>query len=107
MKNSNNKLLKEILIIVLVLTAIRQELPKEKDITLPQVSYCRLNLSECEVTEKAGRFVVNVYNSLSRAINKYIRVPIPDKSTSHQIFDSKGKILSSSLLHLEYFEKYE
>lgn len=47
-------------------------------------------MSECEVTEKSERFVVNVYNSLGRTLNKYIRVSVPDKSTSHQVFDSKG-----------------
>lgn len=42
------------------------------------------------MTEKSERFVVNVYNSLSRNIDRYIRVPMPDQSTSHQVFDSKG-----------------
>lgn len=58
---------------------------------LPQVSYCQLNMSQCEVTEQNSRFVVNVYNSLTRHVDKYVRVPVPSETGSYQVLDPDGE----------------
>ena len=58
--------------------------------TLPPVSYCNLNISQCETSEKADRFVVNVYNSLSSYINQYVRVPIAKRESNYQVLDPNG-----------------
>ena len=56
------------------------------------ISYChQLNMSQCEVTErKGGNFVVNIYNSLGKYINKYVRVPV------NQAFNSNFRVIDSN-----------
>lgn len=59
--------------------------------TIPQITYCKLNLSQCETTEQNNRFVVNVYNSLTRNIDKYVRIPITNQEAAFQVLDPLGK----------------
>ena len=43
----------------------------------PKAQFCPLlNITQCEVSETADQFLVNVYNPLARTINKFIRLPI-------------------------------
>jgi lysosomal alpha-mannosidase len=53
------------------------------------VSYCQLNVSQCDPTEKNNRFVVNIYNSMAHSIDKYVRVPIAS-GTTFQVRDPQG-----------------
>ena len=68
---------------------IRNEL-KLGGANLPPVSYCQLNMSQCDASENNDQFVVNVYNSLARNINKYIRVPITNRILSYKVLDPQG-----------------
>ena len=61
--------------------------------SLPAVSYCQLNMSQCDATENNDQFVVNVYNSLTRNADKYVRVPVTNQIPNYQILDAQGKIL--------------
>ena len=61
--------------------------------SLPAVSYCQLNMSQCDATENNDQFVVNVYNSMARNADKYVRVPVTNQIPNYQIFDAQGKIL--------------
>ncbi len=65
-------------------------MPKTSE-AYPPVSYCNLNISHCDTTEKADRFVVNVYNSLATNIDKYIRVPVAEIAATYQVLDPNGK----------------
>ena len=56
----------------------------------PTSSYCNLNISQCDATEKANRFVINVYNSLASNIDKYIRVPVVKHASAYQVLDPNG-----------------
>lgn len=55
------------------------------------MSYCQLNVSQCEITEQNTRFVVNVYNGLSRSVDRYVRFPVSDVVSSYRVIDSNGK----------------
>lgn len=68
----------------------RKEL-KMGSLDLPAVSYCQLNISQCQATEMNNRFVVNVYNNLARNIDKYVRIPIVS-SNNYEVLDNQGKI---------------
>ena len=61
--------------------------------SLPAVSYCQLNMSQCDATENNDQFVVNVYNSMARNADKYVRVPVTNQIPNYQILDAQGKIL--------------
>ena len=50
-------------------------MPRNSKVDL-QVSFCQLNMSQCNVTENADRFIVNVYNPIPRTVDKYVRVPV-------------------------------
>ena len=59
----------------------------------PPIFYCNLNISQCDATEKADRFVVNIYNSLATNINKYVRVPVVKQASAYyQVLDPNGII---------------
>ena len=60
--------------------------------SLPAVSYCQLNMSQCDATENNDQFVVNVYNSMAKNVDKYVRVPVTIKNLSYKILDAQGKI---------------
>jgi lysosomal alpha-mannosidase len=74
---------------------------------LPDVKFCQLNVSQCDVSETSGRFVVNIYNSLARHVDKYVRIPVAG-GDSYQVLDPDGMLYritawnSSRLLTLSY-----
>lgn len=46
---------------------------------LPEQQFCPLlNVSQCAVTERNGRFVVTAYNPLSHVQTTYVRLPVQD-----------------------------
>ena len=59
---------------------------------LCQISYCQLNISQCNATENNDKFVVNVYNSLARNVDKYIRVPVISSGYNYQVLDPAGSL---------------
>lgn len=43
----------------------------------PEQQYCKmLNISECEVSENNSKFVITLYNPLSRAVTTPVRIPV-------------------------------
>ena len=77
----------------------REKLPVDDDIKESKipVSYCQLNISQCDVTDKKGsRFVVNIYNPLGQYLNKYIRVPVSrdqdEMLYNIRVLDSNGTL---------------
>ena len=71
----------------------RTFLPKTSKYDL-EVSFCQLNMSQCNVTENADRFIVNVYNPVPRTVDKYVRVPVNINGMlafyGFQVLDSNG-----------------
>lgn len=71
----------------------REQLPKSnsslKDFI--NVSYCHFNVSQCDVTENSKRVIINVYNSLAKYINKFVRVPVLKKI--YRLFDPSGLVI--------------
>lgn len=55
-----------------------------------------LNISQCDVSEKASQFVVTVYNPLARSISKYARIPVANGAYS--IRDHLGNSVPSQLV---------
>lgn len=62
--------------------------------TTLEVSYCNLNMSQCDVTEKSERLVMNVYNSLAISFDKYVRVPVLNRA--YRVFDPSGSQIKFS-----------
>ena len=52
-----------------------------------------LNISQCEVSESAERFLVVVYNPLSRPVDHYVRIPVTQPS--YQVYDHLGQELET------------
>lgn len=75
----------------------------KEDYVLPPVKYCQLNMSQCDATERSSTFVVNIFNSLPRSINKYIRVPVMKNVTSFRVLDPEGKVIPSQLVPIPSF----
>ena len=50
-----------------------------------------LNISQCDVSEKSSKFVITIYNPLSRTVSKYIRIPVTGHS--YKVQDPSGKDL--------------
>ena len=43
----------------------------------PKAQFCHLlNITQCEVSENADSFIVNVYNPLPRSLDKFVRLPV-------------------------------
>ena len=64
---------------------------REKKLELSSFSMCpMLNVSQCDTTEQQMPFVVNVYNSLSREVSKFIRIPVVVGPFVYQIIGSEG-----------------
>ena len=59
-----------------------------------EVSFCQLNISQCNVTEYADRFIINVYNPVPRTVDKYVRIPVNINGMlafyGFQVLDSSG-----------------
>ena len=80
----------------------RNVLPKLNDQTLPAVLHCHLlNISQCGVTEDASQFVVNVYNSLTKSIDKYVRIPVRE-GFDFKVVDPEGKAMYSISTRHDY-----
>ena len=79
----------------------RKELPKTPKVDL-NVKFCQLNISQCDVTEKSERFVVNVYNSIAKTVDKYVRFPVikTEPNLVFQVLDPKGILNLKLLFHL-------
>ena len=56
---------------------------------LAELAYCQLNISQCAVSESSSKFVINIYNSLSRDVDKYVRVPVIG-GIDYAVFDPDG-----------------
>ena len=71
----------------------REFLPKTSNVDL-QVSFCQLNMSQCNVTENADRFIINVYNPIPRTVDKYVRIPVSINGMQafygFEVLDSNG-----------------
>lgn len=45
-------------------------------------SCLRLNISECDISEKSRDFIVTIYNPLNLVIDHYVRIPITKRDYS-------------------------
>lgn len=59
-------------------------------------SCLQLNISSCDVTESAQRFVVTVYNPLSHSTSQYVRFPVTNNN--YEIRDSGNNLVRSQFL---------
>ncbi|KAK6626758.1 hypothetical protein RUM44_009235 [Polyplax serrata] len=67
--------------------------------TFPRPKYkscLLLNISSCDVTESSPRFVVTVYNPLSRQVDRYVRVPVTDLNFA--VLERDGTVLTSQIV---------
>nr|CAH0110923.1 unnamed protein product [Daphnia galeata] len=64
---------------------------------LPDVKFCQLNVSQCDVSETSSRFIVNIYNSLAKHVDKYVRIPVAT-GESYQVLDPDGNAVDSQLI---------
>ena len=55
----------------------------------------RLNITECEVSELAERFIITVYNPLSRVVREHLRVPVSEPGYS--VYDHLGQVIRSQV----------
>ena len=55
----------------------------------------RLNITECEVSELAERFIIAVYNPLSRPVTEHLRVPVSEPG--YAVSDHLGQVISSQV----------
>ena len=60
-----------------------------------------LNISQCEVTESAGTFLVLLYNPLSRPVTHYVRLPVP--SASYEVYDHRGEKIPTQFNEIPSF----
>lgn len=60
------------------------------------VSCLNLNISDCSVSEKSEKFVVNVYNPLSHSTNQHVRIPVI--ASNYEVRDSSNAIIASQLV---------
>lgn len=66
-------------------------IPKQSNKAPDKINFvnCMLrNISECKITEYLGKFVVTVYNPLSRRVNYTVRFPVSWRNS--QIIDPDG-----------------
>ena len=60
-----------------------------------------LNISQCEVTESAGTFLVHLYNPLSRPVTHYVRLPV--LSASYEVYDHRGEKIPTQFNEIPSF----
>lgn len=61
-----------------------------------EFSSCLLtNISQCSISEESDKFVVTVYNPLSRSVNKVVRLPV--LGTSYVVTGPDGGIVTSDI----------
>lgn len=58
---------------------------------IPFLSCLLSNVSQCEPTENNPKFVATIYNPLSRPVNHYVRLPVPNGT--YKVTDGQGKAL--------------
>ncbi|XP_065568469.1 lysosomal alpha-mannosidase-like isoform X3 [Artemia franciscana] len=74
-------------------------LPQEDSTQPVHFRHCHyLNVSQCQITEHEGRFVVNIYNQLSMEESLYIRLPIRGKS--YVVLNQEGEEVLSQIVPL-------
>uniref|UniRef100_A0A1B6CDC3 Alpha-mannosidase n=1 Tax=Clastoptera arizonana TaxID=38151 RepID=A0A1B6CDC3_9HEMI len=56
-----------------------------------------LNISVCEITESNEKFVVTLYNPLSRPVKHYVRIPI-SQEWDYIVHDHKGQKLQTQIV---------
>lgn len=61
--------------------------------SLQYKSCLRLNISECDVSEKSNDFIVTVYNPLNLVVDHYVRIPITKRDYS--VRTAGGKYLKN------------
>ncbi|KAF5279397.1 hypothetical protein FQA39_LY05507 [Lamprigera yunnana] len=64
----------------------------KSDPDIPFESCLLRNISQCGFTEDNKKFIVTVYNPLSRPVNHYVRLPVADPG--YKVTDNKGKELT-------------
>ncbi|KAL1459619.1 hypothetical protein WDU94_011583, partial [Cyamophila willieti] len=70
----------------------------ENSSAIPKVGTCHyLNVSSCQFTETWDKFVINVYNSLGRSVDRYVRIPVR-QNVVYTIQDDKGDVLQTQIL---------
>ncbi|XP_057366002.1 lysosomal alpha-mannosidase-like [Daphnia carinata] len=67
------------------------------DTPLPKMSFCQLNISQCEPSETNNQFVINVYNSMSLVVDRYVRVPLPS-GINFEVRDTLGNTMPSQMI---------
>jgi len=72
------------------------------NLQLTEISRCQLNMSQCSVSESSDQFVVNIYNSLSRVVDKYVRVPV-EENIAYEVLDPDGNSLQVQLVPIPDF----
>lgn len=60
-----------------------------EDIPLEYKTCLQLNISQCDVSERSGSFIVTVYNPLNRILNEYVRLPVTAKAFLVQTGESE------------------
>ena len=68
---------------------------------LSQIDCPALNISQCEVSESAGTFLVLVYNPLSRPVTHHVRLPVP--STKYEVYDHRGEKIPTQFNEIPAF----
>ncbi|KAI4469630.1 alpha-mannosidase [Holotrichia oblita] len=66
---------------------------------VPELNFqsCLLaNISECKITEESDKFVVTVYNPLSRNVTHYVRLPVT--GTAYKVLDYNGNPIVTQLM---------
>ncbi|KRT79199.1 glycoside hydrolase [Oryctes borbonicus] len=74
-------------------------LPYKHEYPAPEVNFqsCLLaNISQCKITEASKKFVVTVYNPLSRNVTHYVRLPVT--GTAYSVLDYNGNPVPTQLM---------
>jgi len=62
-----------------------------------------LNISQCIITESNDKFIVSVYNPLSRSQNPFLRIPVPDPGYS--VYNDQAERVTVQVNELPTFIK--
>jgi len=64
----------------------------------------QLNVSKCSISETEVRFVVTVYNPLSRNVSQFVRLPV--QPGTYTVQDNNGKLRSQWEAHVSLKDSY-
>lgn len=67
---------------------------------MPFNSCLLLNVSQCNVSEKANTFVVTLYNPLSQPVTHHVRLPVTE--IAYSVKDPAGKYTLGEILFQFY-----